>query len=60
MIGNLSSFASFKDIFEQLDDEFLVNLYVTNPRAMYNMCNMLALDLQMEKEIAESEPPTVN
>jgi hypothetical protein len=60
MIGNLSSFASFKDIFEQLDDEFLVNLYITNPRAMYNMCNMLALDLQMEKEIAESEPSTVN
>ena len=60
MIGDLSSFASFKDIFEQLDDEFLVNLYITNPRAMHTMCNMLALDLQMEKEIAESEPPTVN
>lgn len=60
MLGDLSPFASFKDIFEQLDDEFLVNLYITNPRAMYNMCNMLALDLQMEKEMEDNGGQIIN
>ena len=60
MLGDLSPFASFKDIFEQLDDEFLISLYITNPRAMHSMCNMLALDLQMEKEMKENGEQVVN
>jgi len=55
MLDNLASYPSFKEIFEELDDKFFISLYLTNPRALYSMCNMLALDLQMEKEIKEDK-----
>ena len=55
MLDSLASYPSFKEIFEELDDKFFISLYLTNPRALHSMCNMLALDLQMEKEIKEDK-----
>ena len=41
---------SFKEFFEELDDEFLIKLHLADPRNLTRLCVMYSLDLQMEKE----------
>lgn len=41
---------SFQNFFYNLDDETLLQVWLMNPQAVYNMCMMLSLDIQLEKE----------
>lgn len=41
-------------MFETLDDEDLINMYLVDPLSLGRMCMLLSLDLQMEKEENEN------
>jgi hypothetical protein len=41
---------SFKEFFDQLDEEFLIKLYLSDPKSIYRMCVLLSLDIQLEIE----------
>ena len=46
---------SFREFFDQLDDEFLIKLHLAGPYNLHRLCAMYSLDLQMEKEAIENE-----
>jgi hypothetical protein len=48
-----------KDMFDSIPDEHLATIYENTPMELYNMCLMLSLDLQLEKE-DELQEPIVN
>lgn len=41
---------SFREFFDQLDEEFLIKLYLSDPKSIYRMCVLLSLDIQLEIE----------
>ncbi len=43
-------FPSFTQIFNEFDDESLIQLALYNPSALHKMCIFLSVDLQLEKE----------
>jgi len=51
---NINDFPSFREIFESLDDETLISMYMADPLSLGRMCMLLSLDLQMEKEENEN------
>jgi len=46
---------SFREFFDHLDEEFLIKLYIADPRSIYRMCVLLSLDIQLEEENKTSE-----
>ena len=47
---DLEGISSFSEFFEQIDDEFLIKIYLYDPKSLHRMCAMLSLDYQMEEE----------
>jgi hypothetical protein len=41
---------NFFDIFESMDNEFLVDMVVNDPKQMKRMCTFLTIDYQVRKE----------
>ena len=46
---------SFKEFFDELDEEFLIKLHLADPYNLHRLCVMYSLDLQMEKEEITNE-----
>ena len=46
---------SFKEFFDELDEEFLIKLHLEDPYNLHRLCVMYSLDLQMEKEEIANE-----
>lgn len=46
---------SFKEFFDELDEEFLIKLHLADPYNLHRLCVMYSLDLQMEKEEIANE-----
>ena len=40
------------DSLDQFDDELWVELMINSPKTVHNICIMVSLDLQLEKETA--------
>ena len=47
---NINNFPTFREIFESLDDETLIHMYLSDPSSLRRMCMLYSLDLQIEKE----------
>ena len=45
---------SFSQFFDELDEEFLIQLHLASPYNLHRLCIMYSLDLQLEKEENES------
>ena len=43
-------FPTFTQIFNEFDDQTLIELAMYNPGALQKMCQFLTIDLQMERE----------
>jgi len=41
---------NLKKLFDELDEEILIKLYLSDPHNLYILCMMYSLDIQMEKE----------
>jgi len=50
---DLEGISSFSEFFDSVDDEFLIKMYMYDPKSLYRMCAFLSLDLQLEKEHQE-------
>jgi hypothetical protein len=46
---------SFREFFDELDEEFLIKLHLADPYNLHRLCVMYSLDLQMEKEEIANE-----
>lgn len=41
---------NLKGLLNELDEEFLIELYLLDPHNLYRLCMMCTLDIQLEKE----------
>ena len=41
---------NLKGLLDELDEEFLIELYLLDPHNLYRLCMMCTLDIQLEKE----------
>jgi len=51
---NINDLPTFREMFETLDNEDLINMYLVDPLSLGRMCMLLSLDLQIEKEENEN------
>jgi len=52
---DLEEIVSFKDFFNQIEEEILVKMYLSDPKSIHRMCIMLSLDMQLETEYEEKQ-----
>ena len=52
MFPNLKTNPSALDSLDHFDDELWVELMINSPKTVHNICIMVSLDLQLEKETA--------
>ena len=46
-------FPTFREIFDEFDDEDLIEFAQNNPKTLQKLCMFLSVDLQLEKENEE-------
>lgn len=47
---DLEELNNFSEFFDEIGDEFLLEICMSSPQSLHRMCILLSLDLQLEKE----------